>query len=228
MGFFFTKVVRNIIFLLLLLNGTQMFLKWKSYNIQAKDFKTFSVKSADSNSINAVSKFTSELRRKYSQDIDASLKWVPFSAGGLHLKAQFLYGDLTEYIAVFTAIGDSTGRSGIHWSNHSCTVLTGEVTRVLDAFSSPVKETFKQGQNFRHGQFESFVYILKDQATVACYGRGFIPASSVWSLSGALSTGDPLAAVKQSYVYGRLTFDTLTRHGYHYFDYVAKKAKGEL
>ncbi|CAD5216489.1 unnamed protein product [Bursaphelenchus xylophilus] len=228
MAFFFTKVVRNIILLLLVLNGIQMFLKWKSYNIQAKDFKAFSVKSADANSINSVSKFVAELRRKYSHDIDASPKWIPFSAGGLHLKAQFLYGDLTEYIAVFTAIGDSTGRSGIHWSNHSCTVLTGEVTRVPDSFSSPVKESYKQGQNFRHGQFESFVYILKDQTTVACYGRGFIPASSVWSLSGSLATGDPFAGLKQLYVYGKLTVDSLTRHGYHYFDYISKKAKGEL
>lgn len=65
-------------------------------------------------------------------------------------------------------------------------MLSGEVSRVPDAFSSPVKESFAKGQNFRHGQFDSYVYFLKDGTTVACYGRGFVPASSVWTVSGAL------------------------------------------
>lgn len=80
----------------------------------------------------------------------------------------------------------------MHWSNSSCTVLTGEVSRVSDAFSSSVKETFTQGQNFRHGQFDSYVYSVKDGSAVVCYGRGFVPASSVWTISGAIckfSTG---------------------------------------
>jgi hypothetical protein len=176
--------------------------------------------SLDSNSLNAISRFTAEMRRHYSQ-IPSNALSVPLSAGGLNLKAQFLYGDLTEYVAIFTAVGDTSGRSGIHWSNSSCTVLSGEVSRVSDAFNSPVKEKFIQGQNFRHGQFDSYVYMLKDGTTVACYGRGFIPASSIWTISGALgifiayfgklmfnlASGDPYAAGKVLYAYGKLTFD---------------------
>lgn len=160
------------------------------------------------------------MRRRYSQ-IPLDALSVPISAGGMNLKAQFLYGDLTEYLAIFTAIGDTSGRSGMHWSNSTCTVLSGEVSRVSDAFNSPVKEKFIQGQNFRQGQFESHVYLLKDGATVACYGRGFIPASSIWTISGAfgmfldysvlimscLASGDPYSAGKLIYAYGKLTFD---------------------
>lgn len=102
------------------------------------------------------------------------------------MKAQFLYGDLTEYMAIFTAVGDTQGRSGMHWSNSSCTVLSGSVSRLSDATSSSVRETFDQGKIFRHGQFESYVYLLKDNTAVVCYGRGFIPVSSVWVLSGSI------------------------------------------
>jgi len=35
--------------------------------------------------------------------------------------------------------------SGIHWSNNTCTVLTGDVTRYSDATSGIVKETFTSG-----------------------------------------------------------------------------------
>jgi hypothetical protein len=59
-----------------------------------------------------MSRFTADLRRRYPNHVGTDLLWVPLSAGGLHLKTQFLYGDLTEYVALFTGIGDSTGRSG--------------------------------------------------------------------------------------------------------------------
>lgn len=66
----------------------------------------------DQNALNAISRFTGELRRRYPNHIGNDLLWVPLSASGLHLKVQFLYADLTEYVAVFSAIGDSSGRSG--------------------------------------------------------------------------------------------------------------------
>lgn len=229
MAFFFSKV-RYLIFIALFLNGVQYYLRWKSYSVSVKDFKEISAKSADQNGLNAVSRFTGELRRRYSKLIPSDTFWVPISAGGLQLRAQFLYGDLTEYVALFSAAGyETTGRSGIHWSNSTCTVLTGEVSRVSDAFSTPVSEKFGQGQNFRHGQFESYVYQFKEGSVVSCYGRGFIPASSVWSISGSLANGDPWGAAKLLFAYSRLTFDGIMQNFQTATDYVKNKyAKMEL
>jgi len=223
MAFFFTKIVRNVVLFVILLNGIQWYLRSKSYTISAKEFKQISANAADPVSLNAISSVTSGLRRRYTT-IPAVLDWVPLSAGGLHLKAQFLYGDLTEYIAIFTSAGPTSGRSGIHWSNSTCTVLSGEVTRYPDAFSSSVKEVLSRGKNFRHGQLETFVYYFAEDTAVACYGRGFIPASSYWTITGALATGDPWAAVKLFYAYGRLTFDGVLRGFKDATDYVKNKA----
>jgi hypothetical protein len=66
----------------------------------------------DDDSLNAISRFSSELRRRYPNKITSEGLWVPLSAGGLNLKVQFLYGDLTEYVGMFVAIGDTSGRSG--------------------------------------------------------------------------------------------------------------------
>lgn len=46
MAFFFTKVVRNVILLVILVNAIHFYLRWKSYVISAKDFKTDSNKAA--------------------------------------------------------------------------------------------------------------------------------------------------------------------------------------
>lgn len=46
MGFFFTKLFRNVILLAVLFNGIQYYLKWKSYNVQVKDFKNVASKAA--------------------------------------------------------------------------------------------------------------------------------------------------------------------------------------
>jgi hypothetical protein len=229
MAFLFSKI-RYLIFIALFFNGIQYYLRWKSYSISAKDFKAISAKSADENGLNAVSRFTSELRRRYPKEVSTTSFWVPLSAGGLQLKAQFLYGDMTEYVALFSTAGfDTVGRSGFHWANSTCTVLSGEVSRVSDATNMPISEKFGKGQNFRQGQFESYVYQLKEGAIVTCYGRGFIPASSVWSISGSLANGDPWNGVKLLFAYLRLTFDGLVHNFQGATDFVKSKfAKMEL
>jgi len=62
------------------------------------------------------------------------------------------------------------------------------------------------GQNFRQGQFESYVYELKEGTHLVCYSRGFIPASAVPVLSGSLAAGDPLGAAKLIYTYTKVFF----------------------
>jgi len=60
------------------------------------------------------------------------------------------------------------------------------------------------GQNFRHGQFESYIYEFKEGAHLACYSRGFIPASGLSALTGALASGDFIGAAKLVYSYSKV------------------------
>jgi len=229
MALFGLRYVRWIILFAVLFNVGQLFLKWKSYDVSAKEFKTVASKSADGVAMNAISKVTAGLRRLYPQKISSDTQWIPVSGGGLHLRTQLLLSDFTEYIAIFSAPVDTSGRSGIHWSNNTCTVLTGDLTRYSDATSGIVKETFTNGQNFRHGQFESYIYELKAGTHVICYGRGFIPTSTVWAAGGAMTNGDPVAFGKLVYVYTRATFENLIHSATSVFNhYKGKVMKSEL
>lgn len=67
----------------------------------------------DPNALSAVSKITSDLRNLYKDRIPYELQWIPLAGGGLQLRAQFLYSDFTEYVAIFAASSDTVGRSGL-------------------------------------------------------------------------------------------------------------------
>jgi len=230
MALFGLRYVRWLILVAVLFNVGQFYLKWKGYDVSARDFKSVAAKSADNVGLSAVAKVTAGLRRLYPQKVVSDSQWIPISGGGLHLRAQFLLADFTEYIAIFSAPADTSGRSGsLHWSNNTCTVLSGEVARYSDATSGIVKETFSGSQNFRHGQFESYIYEIKAGTHVICYGRGFIPSSAVWAIAGSLANGDPVAVGKLLYSYGRASFDSLIHSATEMFHhYSGKVMKTEL
>uniref|UniRef100_A0A915EJI3 Sigma non-opioid intracellular receptor 1 n=1 Tax=Ditylenchus dipsaci TaxID=166011 RepID=A0A915EJI3_9BILA len=226
MAFFFTKIFRNLILIAVLFNAINFYLKWKSYTITAKDFKTSAAGAANDNALSAISKLTSDLRKSYKHKIPYDLHWVPLSAGGLQLRAQFLFAEVTStwlcLLLAHTLSGDQVS-TGV---NTTCTVLTGQVARYSDAMSGVVKENFAKGQNFRHGQFESYIYDFAEGTHAVCYGRGFAPASAVWTTTGALANGDPLAMAKIVYVYGKAVFDNTfhfaTEMFHHYKDKATK------
>ena len=128
---FIARTIRNVMVCLMFISAIQFFLKWKSYNVSVKEFKTIAANSIgkfsfaflitkfvmynilDSNANVAISNLTLGLRNKYMHLMPRHPEWIPISAGGLHLRAQLLYADLTEYIAVFAAGGRTIGRSGI-------------------------------------------------------------------------------------------------------------------
>lgn len=64
------------------------------------------------------------------------------------MRVQFLYSDFTEYIAIFASTSNTVGRSGFHWSNNTCTVLTGQVLRYSDSVNSILKESYINGVSF--------------------------------------------------------------------------------
>jgi len=179
----------------------------KNYEFGVKGFKDVASKAANRGTgPQAVESLVADLRREHGYQIPKTLQWIPFSAGGLKLKAQIVYPGIMEYIINFASSVRTAGRSGFHWSNSTCTVLAGELTRFNDATAK--KETFTPGNNLRHGEFESYVYEFAPDTYVACYGRGVVPLSSAWPVAGAISDGDPIGILKMAYVYG----DAYYRH----------------
>ncbi|KAE9555421.1 hypothetical protein FO519_001358 [Halicephalobus sp. NKZ332] len=174
----------------------------KRYEIVSKNFKDVASKAATRGSgLAAVDALTADLRRSLGKNIPRNLYWIPFSAGGLNLKLQVIYPGVMEYVAVFAAPTHTSGRSGFHWANSSCTVLSGEVTRFSDNLITISKETYTNGQAFRHGEFESYIYDIAPDTYVTCYGRGVIPLSGVWPTIGSLANADPVPIFKLVFVY---------------------------
>ncbi|KAJ1355415.1 hypothetical protein KIN20_012810 [Parelaphostrongylus tenuis] len=168
-------------------NCIQYLLRWKSYTISPKEFRSIASKAQGANNAaSAVSRLTTDLRRTYGTAIAIEPYWVALTLGGIPLKALFLHASMTEFIAVIGTPYPVAGRIGSHWSNSTCTVLMGSVVRLPDVSYIPNKETFSAGGNFRHGQFESYIYNLGAETYAVCYGRGIIPVSGLWAATGAL------------------------------------------
>ena len=84
-----------------------------------------------------------------------------------------------------------------------------------------------QGQNFRHTAFDSHVYFFKEQTIAACYGRGVMPVSYIWTISGAFANGDAYNGARLFYAYGRLVFDSTARYFQDTAEFLKKKATGK-
>ncbi|VDL67057.1 unnamed protein product [Nippostrongylus brasiliensis] len=70
---------------------------------------------------------------------------VALPLGGLPLRALFLHTYFTEFIGVIGTPYAATGRLGMHWSNSTCTVLMGSVSRLPEDGQIPRKESFSMG-----------------------------------------------------------------------------------
>ncbi|VDD89940.1 unnamed protein product [Enterobius vermicularis] len=202
MAFFITKTVRCVILAILLYSGTQYFLRWKSYTFSPKVFREKSIAAAQpANGLSNVNKLRNDLSREYRDHI-LDPTWEAVYGGGLLLRANFLHASLTEFIVAFHAAHRTQGFSGFHWINSTCTVLNGAVSRTLHSLHGGNKETFKPGNNFRHGEFQRYFYEFSDDTYMVCYGRGAVPLSSLWLATGSISAADPLSLVRIFYIYG--------------------------
>jgi hypothetical protein len=199
----------------------------KNYEFSPQKFRDAASKGASASG-NGVDIFVSDLRKTYSKSIPRNLYWTSFSAGGLNLRAQIIYPGMMEYVAVLGAPARTSGRSGFHWSNSSCTVLSGEVSRYADHVPSFAKESFKTGGNFRHGEFESYIYEFGPETFVACYGRGVIPVSALWPTTGALSGGDIVAPLRMGFVYAESYYYWIGEYVSNLWGQATKKIKSEL
>ncbi|KAK6030403.1 ERG2 and Sigma1 receptor like protein [Ostertagia ostertagi] len=241
MGFLFSKLIRNIVIAYVIFSGVQYLLRSKTYNISPREFRNIASKAQGANNVaSALSRLTTELRSKYGPFIAADTQWLALNLGHMPIRAMFLHASITEFIAVFGTPYSVTGRIGMHWSNSTCTVLTGTVGRVSDVGPLPNKETFSEGMfrrgNFRHGQFESHIYAFGTDTYVVCYGtffslpllrRGLVPVSGLWAATGALSHGEPLSFCRLVYAYGHEAFHQLSLSLTNTFNYYKSKATGK-
>ncbi|GMT14842.1 hypothetical protein PFISCL1PPCAC_6139, partial [Pristionchus fissidentatus] len=221
MGFFFSRLLRYVIFFFAIYSGTNYVLKNKGYNFSPKEFKSLAEK-AKGDGISTVTKLASDLRKTYGPLISSDLVWTGFQAGGMQLKALVLHGGLTEFIVAFDAPFATSGRSGAHFANSTCTILSGSVQRVSDSASSDNVETFAAGTNFRQSEFESSLLSLKEKSVVVCYGRGFVPFSTLWSLPQNLLGGDLISTAKFNFFYSRNLYESLVYSATQTFNYVKK------
>uniref|UniRef100_A0A1I8A8I8 Sigma non-opioid intracellular receptor 1 n=1 Tax=Steinernema glaseri TaxID=37863 RepID=A0A1I8A8I8_9BILA len=229
MAFFITKTVRNLVILMIILSATQQFLVWKSYTISPRKFREVSVGARGDNALAATGKFINDLKNLYPSKINSQGMWVPISAGGAQLSLSIIYASLTEYVVLFHAPAQTWGRSGLHWSNSSCTVLSGSVNRFADTGLLPTKESFVSGGNFRHGQFESALYGFGQDTVVTCYGRGVTPVSGFWLSSGYAANADILNFAKLNYLYFKSTYEHFAYELAKLFDhYKSRVMKSEL
>ncbi|KAF8364013.1 hypothetical protein PRIPAC_90936, partial [Pristionchus pacificus] len=221
MGFFFSRLFRYIIVFFALYSGTQYVLKNKGYNFSPKEFKSLAEK-AKGEGISTVAKLASDLKKVYGPLISKDLVWSGFQAGGMQLKALVLHGGLTEFIVAFQAPFATTGRSGIHFANSTCTVLSGSVQRVSDIASSDNIETFAAGGNFRQTEFESSLFSIKEKSVVVCYGRGFVPFSSLWALPQNILGGDLASTARFQFSYLRSMYESLAHTAMNTYNHVKK------
>ncbi|WKX93538.1 hypothetical protein Q1695_011089 [Nippostrongylus brasiliensis] len=228
MGFLFSKLIRNIVILYVIFSAIQYVLRSKTYTISPKEFRTIAAKATGAENIaSAVSRLTTDLRRTYGPAIHPDPHWVALPLGGLPLRALFLHTYFTEFIGVIGTPYAATGRLGMHWSNSTCTVLMGSVSRLPEDGQIPRKESFSMGGNFRHGQFESYIYSFTADTYVACYGRGVMPFSGLWVATGSLATGEPLLFGHTAHTFGQGSVQQLMLVLSNTFKYYKAKATGK-
>ncbi|CAG9529540.1 unnamed protein product [Cercopithifilaria johnstoni] len=228
MAFVFTRIVRYVIFAIVLYSVVQYMLRWKSYSISPKVFRQASAAIRGSNGMSSVNKLRNDLRRSYPlQIIDSD--WEAVYGGGLNLQANILYASITEFIIVFRAPYRTGGFAGWHWVNSTCTVLNGEVVRTAYGAHGGNLEKFEPSQNFRHGEFERYTYEFAPDSYMACYGRGAVPLSTVWMGMGSLANGDPISFAKLLYTYSNACVHQIKQSLVKTFNYYKSKAlKTEL
>ncbi|CAB3404826.1 unnamed protein product [Caenorhabditis bovis] len=229
MGFLFTRLTRYILVAYILYAAANWVLRTKSYEISPKQFKTFAAQAAEPNGDPraAVNKLVSSLAKTYPVTILRNAEWHPVQLGNHDVQLYPLYLTFTEFAVVIASPAGSTGRIGFQWSNTSCTVLTGSVTRFRDAAVLENSETTKPKGNFRHGQFESFVYSLEPTTTIACYGRGIVPVSGLWITTSSIARGEPISLAKLSSTYIQSIYHQWSMYLFQIFNHYKARATGK-
>uniref|UniRef100_A0A0N4ZZ36 Sigma non-opioid intracellular receptor 1 n=1 Tax=Parastrongyloides trichosuri TaxID=131310 RepID=A0A0N4ZZ36_PARTI len=230
MVFVLSKIIRYVFVIIVFYQLCQYILQNKSYSFPVSKFKKHAIDASKmKNGLSAVNNFIGNMKNVNPMYAVKDSYWVQFSFGGLNLNGQFVSTLLTEASVVFHAPLRTSGRSGMHWANVSCVVLSGSVYRSKDILNGGFKETFSKGDDFRHGQFEGAIYEFAEDTFISCYGRGIIPLSGLHPTIGGLTSCDFFGVLKMLIAYTKGLFDSYSFYFQTlFFDLKNKVTRTEL
>ena len=151
-----------------------------------------------------------DLAKAYPGHIETKEDWILSVCGGVMGIMTILHGSLSEYVLIYgTPIG-TEGFSGRYYVDIYDIVLAGEMWTYTE-------ENFRKREITLPGEM---AYLRKRQAKgvkifedcwMLEYGRGPIPTTLPFALSGALVSLEAKSILKTMWIYGRLVFKELLR-----------------
>jgi len=123
-----------------------------------------------------------ELLKRYPKHIWKERKWLWFNAGGWMASICFLHASLTEYVILFGSPTPTSGHSGRYPLEVFDFVMDGEYFHQLELTTDAV--CTRAGEASYLGPMESCTFCIKDHAWMLEYGRGMLPFSLPFQMTG--------------------------------------------
>jgi C-8 sterol isomerase len=148
--------------------------------------------------------------REYPGHIETRQKWILSVCGGAMGIMTILHGSLSEYLLIFgTPIG-TEGFSGRYRVDIYDVIIGGEMwTYTEESFSEKIVTMPGEMAHLRRRQVKGFKF--PEGAWMLEYGRGPIPTTLPFALSGAVTSLDLKPIVETLWYYGRLVVKELCR-----------------
>jgi len=157
-----------------------------------------------------VSTIIEDLAHQYPGHIEKKQKWILSLCGGAMGIMTILHGSLSEYLLIFgTPIG-TEGFSGRYRVDIYDFIVAGEMwTYTEDHFRQRIVTMPGEMAHLRRRQVKGFKF--PEGAWMLEYGRGPIPTTLPFALSGAAFSLDIRPIAETLWVYGRLVIKELWR-----------------
>lgn len=151
-----------------------------------------------------------DLAKAYPGHVETKQNWVLSICGGVMGIMTVLHGSLSEYVLIYgTPIG-TEGFSGRYRVDIYDVLLSGEMwTYTEDHFREPIVTMPGEIAHLRRKQAKGVK--LADGSWMLEYGRGPIPTTLPFALSGAVTSLDVRSVAKTMWIYGRLVVKELCR-----------------
>jgi C-8 sterol isomerase len=157
-----------------------------------------------------VSSVVRDLAKAYPGHIETREKWILSICGGVMGIMTILHGSLSEYLLIYgTPIG-TEGFSGRYRVDIFDVVLSGEMWTYTE-------ETFRKRAVTLPGEIaclrrrQAKGVRISEDCWMLEYGRGPIPTTLPFALSGAVAGFELKSVLQTMWIYGRLAFKELCR-----------------
>jgi C-8 sterol isomerase len=157
-----------------------------------------------------VAAIAGDLAKAYPGHIEMKQDWILSICGGVMGIMTVLHGSLSEYVLIYgTPIG-TEGFSGRYGVDIYDVLLAGEMkTYTEDHFRAPIVTMPGELAHLRRRQAKGVH--LSSGCWMLEYGRGPIPTTLPFALSGAITSLEIRSVVKTMWIYGRLVLRELLR-----------------